>query len=552
MNAKRIIAMVLAIILAFGALSGCSSSNSSQNASSAVSTNSNTTAETTNDAAGRTLPGGLFVPEGKTTSITIQMDADIESLNPWAVRSTSVALFQRNVYERLFDYNNDQEIVPFMVKAYEWDGELLKCEIYDDIYDIEGNHFTTSDIIFSFQKAAESGAYVSNSKAVDLEKTIVEDDYHITFAFANKPSVLTLDNLTGVCMVTEAGYNASPDGLITTACGTGTYTVENYTAGAELVLVPNNNYWMSDADVEAGGTRYNQNVDKIIYKIIPDGTQRTIEFDSKTVDVLYSCPASAFLNYRDDSSVDTFETINSQTYFCRFNADRESPMQDARVRLAVAYAIDNDTINKGVYENMVVTADQVQSKFVVEYVEGMVGTGYEYNVEKAKELLKEAGYENGLEITLIYSGAFSTLGEVIQNQLAKAGVTVVMKEIEDAEMQSFLEGDTSWDMMIGKTVQKCGTVLFMLNSNVGPQSRISKYVNEEYSQLLEEALSTGDVDIARQAAQIAMDDCAVYTIAYDVNWHVNRPGIQNPTTCSECVFPGNWEYTEAATWLIDD
>ncbi|MGM9522684.1 MAG: ABC transporter substrate-binding protein [Oscillospiraceae bacterium] len=550
-NVKKVLALLLALVLVL-ALAACgkTTTDDSNKNSNGQQDGSGGQDASSND---RVLPGGLVVPEGKTTSITIQAEMDVGTLNPWTGQNSAVTLVSLNIHERLFEYVEDGTIQPFLVKDYEWISDtVLECTIYDNIFDSEGNHFTTSDILFCFNQAKDSAAVGAKTNAFDYDNIKIVDEYTIDIAFKTG-NILVYDNLASINMVTQAAFEASGDNMEKNVVGLGTYVVESYTAGTELTLAVNENYWMTDENVADGAIRYNQNVDKIKVKIIPDETQRTVEFDAGTIDAMFYCPTSALSMYQNDDSCVAFYTNTSITRMLYFNSTANSVMQNADLRRAVAYAINTEEVNIGAFDGMFTAATQLACPMTAEYDPNI--EQYPYDLDKAAEHLAAAGYKAG-ELTLhcIYSSGHGLVAQIIQDQLSAVGITVELEEVDASNITSIINtGADGWDMCVNQNAQNAGTILFYFYNLLNANGTVrGGWKNEEYQRYFEDALKNGDPVLTEKAYDIVVDECANYALAYTAAWHVNKVGIENPTVANSCPLCGNWEYTADATWLIDD
>src|SRR5699024_5533519 len=148
----------------------------------------------------------------------------------------------------------------------------------------------------------------------------------------------------------------------------------------------------------------------------------------------------------ESDSVELYQSEGLGVDYIGFNVESE-PFDDIRVRQAINYAIDKEAIIEGVYNNVGTEAA------------GPIGPanfghhpdleGYEYNPERAQELLAEAGYEDGFDTTFMTNDeeARVTIAEFVQDQLSEVGINVI---IEQVEWGAFLEqtGEGSHDMFI--------------------------------------------------------------------------------------------------------
>ena len=342
-------------------------------------------------------------------------------------------------YEYLFDLFGTDSLTPTIASGYERTSEgVYVVKLKQNVHDHNGEPIKASDVVFSFEQPIAIGERTSSLGEISAVKAI--DDYTVEFNFA--PDLLGSFEraMTSTPIVSQKSYEASSTGFSSDPVGTGPYYIDSWTPGASMILKKDENYWGKDEGFD------NQKLDEIEVKFIAEPAQVAIELETGNIDFAYNASskdADAFVG-RPGFSV-TSKPF-AQVRGIGFNCDASSPCSDVRIRQAICYAIDNAGILQSVYDGKggVATSLAVpepEGGFVIDYDQAWKNMKpYEYNVDKAKELMAEAGYPNGgLKLRLMAKDQdeYRSTCQVIQANLAKIGIEVEILCYENALYQTY-------------------------------------------------------------------------------------------------------------------
>ena len=156
---------------------------------------------------------------------------------------------------------------------------------------------------------------------------------------------------------------------------------------------------------------------------------RSIEVEAGGVDIAVDIQATDIPRLEKAEGVKVFKNVASSVNFIGLNTTKE-PFNDVRVRQAINYAIDKDSIYNVVYQGTGTIAEAPMSSVVWAFNDKL--PKHEYNVEKAKELLAEAGYPDGFKMTMTTdeSQQRQDTAEMVQSQLAEVGIQVEIRPLE--------------------------------------------------------------------------------------------------------------------------
>lgn len=452
MKKRKLLSLLLALALMLSMLAGCASGSSSSGSSSGGESASETDADTA-DSGDAADTEASAVSGDKIITVNCN-DGDPGTLDPFAASSSARSVCLMEIYDKLLEYDADGNLVGVLVKNWSQEGRVVSLELYDNIYDTDGNHFTASDVVYSIQKAAEGG----NTSALIFDAMEAVDDYNVELT-VNSDVVTTFENnVTGLYMVTQAAYEASGENMSMKPVATGSYKVDNYETGATLTLVKNEDYWQS-AD-QRPALIQQQNADTIVYNLMTESSQVIVGLESGEIDA-GMCDFNLVSRFKEggESSdkgleIKVISTWGGNAFF--FNESDNSYFKDnIALRKAILYSIDRqgivDSVFDGYAENPVCYG---QLRYPDANPEWANQDYYNYNPELAAEYFAESGYSAGeLTLRLIYptSSYCDNMADLIQAYLGVLGINVEINSLEAAIYSEYMLDSTQWDIaFLGK------------------------------------------------------------------------------------------------------
>ncbi len=491
-------------------------------------------------------------PEGGVSTAVIELTNDPSSLQPSTINQQAVMEMRMNYYERLFEWDYSGEVSPLLAESFEWVDDLhLKIKLHDNITTHSGKNLKASDVKFSLELARDSAEFARHTTNIDYDNIEIVDDYTIILPLKEQ-NVLTWNDLTRIDIVSQADFEESSDQMITTPVGTGPYRVVSYTEGVELVMEKNEEYWNKDqTEVQQ------QNVDRIVYKFIPEEAQRTIALESGDVDFVYDPPMTELEGLKANEAYEVMEVTTSSTPAIYFNSSEDSIFNNKELRQAVAYAVDNEAIVAAVVNGYAHPACSIVTPNNPEWSDELEETEvYKFDQEKAKECLAAAGYAPG-ELTLRLAtddvSTHKAAAEIIQAYLQQIGITVKISTFDAGSYNSLLTQTDTWDFQINEYVTK-GSVLFFFGNQVNRNKNIRGFWDDdEFQTVLTEALKDGSEEKVAQLIDLFTENMPVYPLYNKTNYYVYRKGMTDIKTKDDyVVFPGDVTYSpEAEAWLYD-
>lgn len=329
------------------------------------------------------------------------------------------------------------------VLAESWkkiDDVTWEIKLYDGVTDSEGNAFTADDVVWALDAQKANNCSMADYIETGAGKKIDDLTVQITLNTDSEGCFYLLATRMWFC--TQEAYDASPDGMATAPVGTGPYACKEYVEGSSCTLVKRVDYWKSENIPEVSVA----NFDTINISYLTESTQMSVAIDSGKVQFAGQVNMSISQDV-DDSDATAIYMTNGTYNGMIFNMASDRVVSDnLALRQAICYALDCAGLAEGAYSGHAVMMNTFGMDTAIDFDESWT-TDISYDLDKAKELLAEAGYPNGLDITLVSNnvGEDALISELAQGYLSMAGINVIINFVEPATQSTVLaEGD--WDI----------------------------------------------------------------------------------------------------------
>lgn len=447
--------------------------------------------------------------ELKKNKISIAMKADPKTLDPQKSIDTMSNKSITLIYDTLLDLDENLNLKPNLAESWE---RLDDCNVVfhlkKGVKFHNGEELKAEDVKFTLERAASSPQTLYLFKPIT--KVTVIDDYTVQVT-TDKPFGALLNNLAAVQggIVSKKAVLKYGDDYVNHPVGTGQYKLKEWLPGNRIVFE-------GFKDAYQGAP----NFEELTYLTIPEVSNRMIALETGEVDVAFDIGIMDKETIENSNNLELVEVESPALLYLGF--DQTNPIyQNKKLREAIAYAIDNQTFVDVVFRGSAVTGDSPLPKASPAY-NGNVKK-YNQDIEKAKKLLAEAGYPNGLDIELwcMDDGPRVDMCVIIQDQLKKIGINVEIKIFEFGAYVSktalpnkelyFLSWNSSGDGDVALYP------LFHSSQHGAPGNR-SFYSNKEVDKLLDKARVSVDEEerksLYKEVQNILQEDLAIYALAY--------------------------------------
>ncbi len=450
---------------------------------------------------------------GAADTITYSLTADPRAVDPAYFDDGESAVVSCNMYEGLYQYGKtDAKVSPCLAKdlpEISDDGLVYTIKLNEGIKFHDGTDFNAEAVKKSIERQLEpnrnsdmpyaSFVFGEEEAGNGVETVEAVDDYtlKITMRAASAPFVKNLAMALASPIVAPSAIEAATDGqAITNPVGTGPYKFVDWTKGASVTLVANEDYWG-----EAPKTK------NLVFKIIAEGNTRLTSLINGECDIISSVdPASAdqivdngFELFSEDGMTINYMAFNTETGKCT----------DQEVRKAVAQAINVEEMVKSIYGEYATVANSVMPTWMAPYAKDVKQTAYD--PEAAKKTLADKGITSLQCITYTTARPYnqkggSDLANMIQGYLSAVGVELSITQYDWTTYKTKVQTDPYDICFYGWTGDNGDPDNFMnLLADTNWSMNVAHFQDDEYKALIAEGLKTPDGD-ARDAIYLQCEE----------------------------------------------
>lgn len=442
MGRNKLWSVGLFLLLALTAILAACSNNEETTEPAKTETSGKATEETTNES----VPQVLVFGRG----------GDSVSLDPAIVTDGESFKVTENIFETLLEFGEqDTTIQPSLAKEWEVsdDGLTYTFHLQEGVKFHDGTDFNAEAVVKNIERwkaGTEEQFYYFNSmfkaEGEDIIKTVTAVDENTVVFELSRPQAPFLKNLamSPFGIASPTAFESAGDKFGDNPVGTGPFVFVEWKRNDSITVKKNENYWKEGLP----------KLDTIIFRAIPDNSARLNALVTGEIDLADGINPSDAASIESNPELKLIERPSMNIGYLGLTNTRK-PFDNKLVRQAVNYAIDKQAIVDAFFEGRAEVAVNPMPPSISGYNDEIVG--YEYNPEKAKELLAEAGYD-GAEIELWampvprpYMPDGQKVAEAIQKNLADVGIpskivtfewATYLDKAKDGEADAFLLGWT--------------------------------------------------------------------------------------------------------------
>lgn len=426
--------------------------------------------------------------------VVIVQGTNISSLDMHKATGTTTASICFNMYDSLTRADANGVVQPLLAKSWENIDDLTwQFKLEEGVKFHNGEAFNADTVKFNVERIldAEFGSPLRGDFS-RIDHVDVIDDYTVNIVTTDPFPSLPL-RMTYLAME-PAGYiqEVGNEGFALSPVGTGPYKFVEMVDGSHVILEKNDEYWKGAPSVE-----------KLTFKVVAEESTRMLALENGEADIAIALPPSQVARLQDKDGVTAISAPANRIIYMAFNQitpESDNPLQDVRVRQAINYGVDQEEIIATVLEGI---ASTVSTPSLPQW-KGYDATieAYPHDVEKAKALLADAGYADGLSFDLsVVPGAqpaFKEVAEAVSAQLAEIGIEVNVITAESLAQRELLAAKTIQPLHIsglgGPYAENSQTLRIMLCSG----ERFSVNNDAEFDALFKKASSIMDEEEANK------------------------------------------------------
>ncbi|MBI4687792.1 MAG: ABC transporter substrate-binding protein [Nitrospirae bacterium] len=478
--------------------------------------------------------------------IYYRLSANPSTLDPALIVDVTGGSISAKLFNGLVRFDENLNIVSDI--SYKWevsrDGRTYVFYLKRGVRFLNGREVTADDFKYSFQRLLSTQTKSPNTWVLDRIKGVkefidgktediagikVEDRYKLKITIEEPfAPFLSLLCMTAAYVVPKEDVERLGTDFSTNPSGTGPFTIKEWKHNQYLRLEARSDYF--DGKPRTKG---------IVYKVIPDDLTTVAEFESGNLDVI-SMPAAEFSRYMKDPKwkdlISGASGIN--TYYLGFNCSRP-PFNNPMLRKAVSFAIDRDKILKTIYEGRGLPSSSPVPPLLKAW---SVPAAYPYSPDRARLLLREAGYPTGLKIKIYLAADQEVLDilEVIQGYLKTIGIEAELRQLEWSAYKDAInngEPDAFW-ISWWADYPDPENFLFPLfhSSNLGSAGNRTRFQNKEVDALIEKGQRSMNKTQRDEYYQKA-EELIVKHAPWVFFWHKKDFTIRQPWIKNYKIYP---------------
>ena len=430
----------------------------------------------------------------------------MDSLDPHKAVSAGTKEVLFNIFEGLVKPDSDGNLVEAIAEKYEIseDAKKYTFTLRDGVKFHNGNAMTAEDVKYSIERCADT----SNGEPLVSAYSIVEsvsilDDKTVEI-------VLSEPNTEFLAYMTTAIVPKDYKELETAPIGTGPFRYVSRNPQENIILEKNEDYWGEKA-----------HLDEVEFRVVADADMLVTNLKGGSIDMAMRLTSLQASELTEGFHIEEGTMNLVQALYLNNAAE---PLNNEKVRQALSYAVDPDEIMMMMADGKGVRVGTSMYPGLKKYFDESFSTYYEQDYEKAKELLKEAGYEDGFDLEITVCSADQPhvdTAQVIVEQLKNIGVNATIKPVE---WEAWLE-----NVYAGRQFQT--TVVGVDASNLSARAMLERFTSEhsgnfinfndvEYDKVFAQAIAAADEEeqlalykeleeiLAERAANVYIQDLA--------------------------------------------
>lgn len=457
-------------------------------------------------AFGLLAVAGTDVRADVADEIIVAQGADPASLDPHGKNEQPASRVRIQMFETLVNTDAEMNIHPGLAESWEQiDEQTWEFKLREGVLFHNGEELTANDVLYTFARAKEAPEVAHIVAAMlDLDACEALDTYTVRLVTTEPfgPMLTHLAHPAAGAIVNEKATEEAGDEFGIKPVGTGPFKFVSWDIQEQIVLERYEDYWGEPAKTQ-----------RIVFRPISENTVRTIELETGAVHIAYDIPPNDVAKVEENDALQMIRASNFSTTYVGFNCAKE-PFDDVRVRQAINYAVNMDEIVEAVYKGTGSPAKGALGpnvRFSNQDLEP-----YEYDPDKAIELLAEAGYGDGDIELVIWTNDNQLrvdIATMMVFQLSQVGITASQETVEwGAYLDDTAAGKhdlfiLGWTTVTGDA--DYGLYALFHSSQHGEAGNRTFYTDERVDELLDEARAALDEDrgaLYYEAQQIIRDD----------------------------------------------
>ena len=412
------------------------------------------------------------------------------------------------LFNGLTAHDGNDQIVPALAERWDYDEANCTYTFYlrEGVKWHDGEPFTAQDVKFTIEAIMDPDNGSENAPNYeDVQEITVLDDHTVSFRLA-EPNAAFLEYMTMAILPQHLleGEDMQESAFFRAPVGTGPYKLESWDAGQSIVLVRNEDYFLGAPNIE-----------RVIFKIVPDDNAQAMQLESGEIDLALLDPKNA-QNFAGKDGCICYDMTTADYRGILFNFANDYWTANRDIIPAICYAIDRQGIMDMVADGHgTAVGSSIYPAFTKYFLPELVDK-YPHSVEKAKELLAQAGYPNGFDMTISVPNNYQPhmdTAEVVAEQLREAGINVTIQPVEwSTWLDTIYNGRQFQATVVGVDAANMTARAMLERFTSDYAKNFINYSNPAYDALFQQAINATDeatqTDLYKQMETMLADTAA--------------------------------------------
>ncbi|MGL4367248.1 MAG: ABC transporter substrate-binding protein [Brevinemataceae bacterium] len=357
--------------------------------------------------------------------LRVAVPAEPITLFPYHSNDNSTARVLVQIYDRLFDKNSEGDIIPSLARTWKFiSPTVLQIEIRTNVKFHNGAILTAQDVKYSLETMIKTPQVHHIASPIKNIEVIDDKTLNINLKASFAPILSHLAHPVSA-IINQAHVEKIGNQKDQLPVGTGPFVLDQWNRGQNVILKKFDEYWGNVAKI-----------DELEFKVVPEASSRTIALEAGDIDIAYDIDPIDRDRIKENSKLQLIEAPIARVEYLGFNLLKNPIWKDKKVRQAVAYAIDIP----GIINSVLFGAGMPAGAMIYESVFGFNDqiTYRKQNIEKAKQLITEAGIKPGTKVVMwATEGQRQKILEIIQANLREIGLDA---SVQVYEWSRFIDG----------------------------------------------------------------------------------------------------------------
>lgn len=370
------------------------------------------------------LASSVLVVAGAVCAADIRVGYTLDALtlDPGNHRKRETETILRNMYDGLLTRDSQMKVVPELASSWKQiDVTTYEFKLRQGVKFHSGEEMTSDDVKFTLDRMIQKNGIDGQSSPRGgllgpLKEVQAVDKYTVRLVLSTPwailPAMLPFQEVVSRAFVQKVGDK----GLATQVNGTGPFKLTEWRKGDAIIMERFADYYGGSPAIAPVGPA---KADRVIFKVIPENSSRVAALLAGDVEIAAEVPVHMMKQIESGKNTKVVKVNGTRSFFVSLN-NTKPPFNNPLVRRAANHALDKKLLINRILQNTATAINGVLSPDTFGFDATL--PAYDYDLVKAKKLLAEAGFPNGIDVTLDVEGAFAEMAQAIGSLLTKAGI----------------------------------------------------------------------------------------------------------------------------------